>query len=149
MEIQDALSFLFQRTNATQTFWNFYVTVATALLAFLAAAKTPWINKAICFVLTIGFLVFAAANFGALNQTITQRAALISLIPKLASYDPSLQGVIKSSMPPTACELKLFHGALDAAIVALIWIIPYIRRRYASANNSPIKKDTAKNQATD
>lgn len=147
MEIQDALSFLFQRTDATQTFWNFYATVATALLAFLAAAKAPWINKFVCAVLTIGFLVFAAANFGALSQTITQRAALVSLIPKLESYDPALRDVIESAKPPTACGLTLFHGALDTVVVALIWIIPYIRKRYTLAANNSLDADAGNSSA--
>lgn len=38
MDMKDVLSFLFQRADATQTFWNFYTTVFTALLALLMAA---------------------------------------------------------------------------------------------------------------
>jgi ABC-type nitrate/sulfonate/bicarbonate transport system permease component len=36
---KDILSFVFQRADATQTFWNFFATVATAILGFVAAAK--------------------------------------------------------------------------------------------------------------
>jgi len=147
MEINDALSFLFQRADATQTFWNFYITIATALLTFLAAGKTQWINKKVCAVLTVGFLVFAFANFGAVDQVRGQRAALISLIPKLDSYDPCFKAVIESTKPPTASDLKLFHGTLDGIVVALIWIIPYIRQRNASTVNKSQQASAGRTKA--
>ena len=131
MDTQQALSFLFQRADATQTFWNFYATTATALLAFLAAAKAKWINRTVCMVLMVGFIVFAGANYWALDQVRAQRAALTSLIPKLPSYQPFLDDLIESANPPSAWGLRLFRGVLDCAVVSLIWAIPNIRQRYS------------------
>jgi len=37
MEYKDAISMLFERSGATQTFWNFHFTIILALIAFFAS----------------------------------------------------------------------------------------------------------------
>ena len=127
MEIKDVLSFVFQAVGTTQTFWNFYATIVTAILGFVAAAKIEWLNKMVRGILTAGFAIFALANYSALNQVRVQREALVALIPKLKGYSSSLDGIIASTSAPSFVPFMLFHGALDIAVITMIWVIPYIR----------------------
>lgn len=100
MDTQQALSFLFQRADATQTFWNFYATTATALLAFLAAAKAKWINRTVCMVLMVGFVVFAGANYWALDQVRAQPADRSSESHDRRSTTPSNDRARRSPPSP-------------------------------------------------
>jgi hypothetical protein len=122
MDPKDILSFVFQRADATQTFWNFFATVATAILGFVAAAKTEWLNRITRSVLTLGFAIFAFANFQALNVTRVQVEQLIALLK-----NTNLAGIGESARPSPFYRLLLFHLCLDVTVLALIWIIPRIR----------------------
>jgi len=129
MTIDQVVSFLFQRADATLTFWNFYIGVSTAILAFVTAAKSEWLNKYICVAITFGFALFAIGNFSALNQTCNQREALIELAPELDGYNDEIKPVIESTRPPGIKALLSFHATLDITMVALIWIIVLYRRK--------------------
>ncbi len=43
-ELKDLLGFLFQRADATQIFWNFYVGAVTGVLALVTAGRAEWLN---------------------------------------------------------------------------------------------------------
>jgi hypothetical protein len=125
----EILSFLFQRADAMQAFWNFYIAVSTAVLAFLAAAKKGWLNKIICIALTFGFAIFAIANLWAIVQVCAQREALITFIYQLEGFDQRLVPVIESTRPPYIALLVPFHAFLDIAIITLIWKVALYRRK--------------------
>ncbi len=72
-ELNDLLSHAFSRAEATQIFWNFYAVVVTAIIGFLAAAKSPIAHRTIRYLLIGGFLVFAAANYIAIEDIRMQR----------------------------------------------------------------------------
>jgi hypothetical protein len=143
MEIHEVVSFLFQRADATLTFWNFYIAVSTAILAFLAAAKAEWLNKFICVALTIGFALFAVGNLWALSQVCDQREALIALISQQEGYDQSIATVVESTHPPDVIVLVPFHIFLDIAMITLIWTIVLFRRKRLLMANKTLKADSA------
>jgi len=134
MDPKDILSFVFQRADQTQVFWNLYATASTAILGFVAAAKSEWLNKSVCTVLSCGFAVFAYGNLQALNHTRQQREGLLLLLSSLKDYPPSIENVASAARPSSLVELLLFHITLDLFVISMIWLIPRIRTR-ASATD--------------
>ena len=66
MEFKDLVSLYFERSNAIQTFWNFYLTVIFGLLAFFESQKMPVGNRALpTLVFSLAFAGFAAFNLHA------------------------------------------------------------------------------------
>jgi len=128
-ELRQLLAFLFQRADATQTFWNFYVGVATAALGIVTAGKAEWLNRWVCSGLTVAFAVFALGNFAALDAMRAQRQELIAVAKDMKGYS-RVEKVVDAVRPPTKEELRLFHGALDLGIVLAIWGVPIARRRH-------------------
>lgn len=62
MNIKKVLEFLFQRADATQTFWNLYIGAVTTTLGLLTAAKVEWFRREVCIALTFVFAVFALSE---------------------------------------------------------------------------------------
>lgn len=129
MDVQDAMSFLFQRADAMLTFWNFYIVVSTAILGFLSAAKAEWLSNLLCFLLTVAFVLFATGNLSALVQVQEQWDALFNLVPKLEGYKNSFGPLVNSAQPLGKSVLIMFHLFLDLTVVSLIWIIALMRRK--------------------
>jgi hypothetical protein len=128
-ELKELLGFLFQRADATQTFWNFYAGAVTAVLGLVTAGKPAWLNVWVRSGITAAFLVFAVANFAALNSIRTQRDELMAVASEMKGYS-RIAKVVAAVKPATKWELRGFHGALDVAVVIAIWGIPFARRRY-------------------
>ncbi len=128
--LQETLEFVFVRADAMQGFWNLYIVVVTAILGFLGSSKLAWRTHIVPAVLTIGFLLFAASNFWALNSARRQREGLIAHAQsQLAQNERADLGrVLEAVAPPSESLLRSFHGALDLAVLAAIWLIPYARR---------------------
>lgn len=130
LSLQQTLEFVFARADAMQTFWNLYIVVVTAILGFLGSSKLAWRTHIVPTVLTIGFLLFAASNFWALDSARRQREGLIAhaetqLVPNEGA---DLGRVLGAVAPPSESLLRLFHAALDLAVLAAIWLIPFVRR---------------------
>ena len=135
IELKDLLSFLFQRADAMQTFWNFYAGAVTAVLGVVTAGKSEWLNRWVSAALTAAFLLFAVGNFISLDAVRRQRAALID-VALSSSGALAVRDVVTAVRPPTAGQLRLFHGALDVATLIAIWGIPLARRRYERAGRA-------------
>ena len=61
IELKDLLSFLFQRADAMQTFWNFYAGAVTAVLGVVTAGKSDWLNRWVSAALTAARQAVGAA----------------------------------------------------------------------------------------
>jgi hypothetical protein len=131
-DLKDLLGFLFQRADATQTFWNFYVGAVTAVLALVTAGRAEWLNRWVCLGLTAVFLVFAAGNFRALDSVRSQREQLIDVARQVKGYE-RVEKVVMAVRPPSPGTLYVFHGSLDVAVIVAIWGIPFARRRHELA----------------
>ena len=134
-DLKELLSFLFQRADATQTFWNFYIGAVSAVLGLVTAGKPNWLNVWVRSVITAAFLVFAAANFVALDSVCTLREELMMVASKMKGYT-QIAKVVEAVKPPAKYVLRGFHGALDVAVVIAIWGIPFARRRYELTSRS-------------
>jgi hypothetical protein len=117
---KDLLALLFQRADATQTFWNFYAGAVAAVPAFVTAGRPEWLNR---------FLVFVAGNLSARDAVRQQRHQLTALASSMKGHS-QMEKVVKAVALPTKMELWLFHGSLDLAVLLAIRGVPYARRRY-------------------
>ena len=117
MKLTDLLPMYFDRSNAFETLWSFYVTVVLGLLAFSGGGKpTP---KGVAVFLTIGFLVFALASLKALYDVTRQRKELHALIRKAATEDENV--IAKTTKPCTLALVVAFHLFGDALAMGGIW----------------------------
>ena len=104
------------------------------MLGVVTAGKSDWLNRGVSAALTAAFLLFAVGNFISLDAVRRQRAALVDVA--LSSSGARLSVHRGGGAPPTAWELRLFHGSLDVATVVAIWGIPLARRRYERAGRA-------------
>ena len=108
----------FDRSNAFETLWSFYVTVVLGLLAFSGGGKKTSIGVAVF--LTIAFLVFAAASLKALRVVTHQRWELQTLIRKVASL-PDEKALAETIDTSTVRQVVAFHFLGDVLAMAGIW----------------------------
>ncbi len=135
MEINDMLSHAFARAEATQTTWNFYPVVVTAILAFLAAARAPVENRLVPLVLLLGFIAFATANLVALDNIRAQRVEILDIAAELAAASAiEVDKLLVTLKPPSRQALWLFHVILDVSVGVAILLVPYARRHSSPPN---------------
>lgn len=118
MRLTQLLPMYFDRSNAFETLWSFYLTVILGLLAFSGGGKQT--ITAVAIFLTIGFLVFAVASFKALTVVTHQRCQLQKLIAAAAKADDekAIAATIDSS---TVVRVVAFHLLGDVLAIAGIW----------------------------
>lgn len=111
MNLTDLLPMYFDRSNAFETLWSFYVTVVLGLLAFSGGGKKTLVGVAVF--LTIAFLVFALASLKALYDVTRQRLELQALICKAATADEkAITGTINPSTVALVVAFRLFGDVL-------------------------------------
>ena len=121
MELQtkEILSAIFDRVDAVNTYWNFYIVVSLGLLGIMASAK-PFTEKITTkILLTSGFFVFALSNGWAIWDDNKLRYELIKLLP--ATYD----SLACEAKPLPTFLLILFHGTIDFVVILSIWLVPW------------------------
>ena len=118
MDLTQLLPMYFDRSNAFETLWSFYLTVILGLLAFSGSGKQTTITVAVF--LTIGLLVFAAASLKALIVVTRQRCQLQTLIAATAKADDekAIAATIDSS---TVRRVVAFHLLGDVLAIVGIW----------------------------
>ena len=110
------LEILVERTSYINTYWNFYIAVATGIIGIVASGKVQ-ITKKIRIILTIAFLLFAISNLHSICDIIDQRTSLIALIKG------TLSSVAQTLKPQNVFVYIIFHLLLDTVVVAAIWRI--------------------------
>jgi len=133
MDFKDLVTLYFERSNAMQTYWNFYITIILALLAFFGSMKAVTPKRLIAGILSFCFVVFAGVNLDALIDATNARRAVQSLIvAKQFANPPSSEVVEKISAtitPPTLAWVAGVHLGGDAFAHAGIWFLVMQKRR--------------------
>src|SRR5689334_16266380 len=136
---------IFERGNATQSFWGFYISVSLALVACVGAQRGPVRVAAFC---SIAFIGFACANLEGMTKAASQRQFLYDQLVDLAervkagakiqtasdvavSADAMVQKLREVAQPPPVNQMRWFHIVRDVAILAAIWILTLFPRRDA------------------
>ena len=134
MSFKDLMSQLLERGNAMQTFWGFYITIAFGLLAVISNTKSVQHLKSLATILSVAFLLFAAANYGGMSDVARQREFLFQQI-RLAelSANAEQRPMIKSfelvSTPPSTEQVQRFHWAFDFLEIVALWGLVGLRLR--------------------
>jgi hypothetical protein len=129
MELKDLLSLYFERTNAMQTFWTFYVTIILGLLAFFGSTKLPRKPYGITFILSLAFCMFAFVNLQALRGVTRQRNVTKDLI--VASHlehtpDGFVAMRIRPTLdPPTESGVIAVHISGDILTIGAMWFLAF------------------------
>ncbi|MEO7166348.1 MAG: hypothetical protein ABI787_06070 [Spartobacteria bacterium] len=126
MNYQELIQLYFERSNAMQQYWNLYVLVVGAILAFSSLRKQ---HAAVTTLLVcILFAIFAYENLGAMKDCTAQRFAVLDAIRHFdanggATTNPKpVRDLLEPTLTPaTWRSVKATHLTSDIlTIVALI-----------------------------
>lgn len=125
MPVKDLVTLYFERTNASQTLWSFYITVIFGLLAFLSSATVKSPRSRIVFLLLVVYCCFAYINWGAIWSATNQRNILAMLIRSQAkdNNDPHLAQIADTLRPPTTTAVTIWHLLGDTLMIFGIVIL--------------------------
>jgi hypothetical protein len=141
MEYKDAISMLFERSGATQTFWNFHFTIILALIAFFASISPNPKLTLLKYFVTAAFLAFAIINLRALVNATDQGIRIMRLADALVTEpgDKEAREILGSSLsPPQIWQVCLAHALADATTIAAIWMLVAKKQREASEKQSSV-----------
>jgi H+/gluconate symporter-like permease len=131
MAFKDLVSLYFERSNAMQTFWGFYITIVLGLLAFFGTAKPSPKKILLAGILSLGFIGFAVVNQDALHDVTHARVVTQRLIAEYQDTDPVKQAAIdqiKTTItPPTESGVRVFHICADIGVLIAIWSLTLYR----------------------
>lgn len=126
MNYQELIQLYFERSNAMQQYWNLYVLVVGAILAFSSLRKQ---HAAVTTLLVcILFAIFAYENLGAMKDCTAQRFAVLDAIRHFdanggatTSPKPVRELLEPTLTPATWGSVKVTHLTSDVlTIIALI-----------------------------
>jgi hypothetical protein len=136
MEAADVLAKLYERENALQAFWGFYITVAVGVIAFFGAFRNRP-PKSLAVLLSVAFICFALVNGLGIYGIAQQRAVLFrflslrtvtaSLNARAESSAPLINELLATSKPPSPAGYAFFHGITDLFVLFAIWHLALLR----------------------
>jgi hypothetical protein len=123
INLVELLNLYRNQLETINTFWNFLAVVALGLLGYVykdEAMRKDWKTK---LGLSIGFVVFAIANLGALHRGIGIAAELARVIQgRATSVSSEYTQLLKAHTYFDPWEVFLFHGLLDLMILLAVWL---------------------------
>ena len=131
MTLQQLVSQLFERGNAMQSFWGFYIIVSLGLIAFFGSSRR---TSLLAVLMSVGFVGFATVNLSGMTDIAGQRVFLwqqLELFPT-AKTPPEgdtladlnfIDGLKIVSRPPNPLEVMIFHIICDFAVLVAIWVL--------------------------
>ena len=131
MDLKDVAAQFFQRSDAMQTFWGFYITISLALLAFFGNAPR---TKRLAGILTAAFVGVATVNLGGLIVVARQRLALRDLLREAVGPNagrfystppkPALASVyVNVAGAPSLIGIVGTHLFCDVVVITAIWLL--------------------------
>lgn len=132
MDVSDAkqlIGLLSERSAAWQALWTIFYTVSAAIVTLIASGKLlpkyRWVASSIA---VVGFLLFAAGNYRALDEVRKQRDAIVQFVKDKAKGTPQIIAVAEASAPPSLSDLRLYHWGLCGFVVVLLFAIPAFQK---------------------
>lgn len=132
MDFKDVAGHLFERSNAMQSFWSYYITISGALLAFFGSSRR---SIPLTILLTVAFIGIAAANLGGMKNVAQQRVALRALLMHAGTEkadqvfkiplpsDTVVKAYLDFPPPPPVKGVVTTHLCCDAMVIAAIWVL--------------------------
>jgi hypothetical protein len=141
MDLKDILPILFERSNAMQTYWNFYIVVTLGIMGFFSTARSIANLIIVRLLFTVGFLGFAVVNLEGILWVVAQRQALANEVLKLITPNGPLAS-LKDPIallgweidptrisPPKMHSVAIFHVVGDGLVLGVIWLVPWLSRK--------------------
>ncbi|MBZ5521627.1 MAG: hypothetical protein LAP21_05150 [Acidobacteriia bacterium] len=130
MEDKEALTLFFERSNAMQTYWSYYITVVLGVLAFFGAGSPRSVTTA--GLISVTFLGFARANYQGMTDVARQRVEVCKYLIKPEYNCSKLPCTIKSPLPitlnpPAVNAVKAFHIVVDVLTIGAIAFLTFFR----------------------
>jgi len=129
MEPKDLLQMYFERSIAVQTFWNFEVTIAFAIIAFFGSVRmTATRARLLATLFTIGYIGFVSVNLSGIHEVTEARLALQSILVSASRENPSKLPLplISTVHPPQFWMMCAMHLFVDVIVISTVW---YLARR--------------------
>ena len=133
MNYDQLLQLYFERSNATQEYWNLYVVIVGGLLAFASLRKHHAIVTTL--VVCLLFSLFAYENLGALHDVTAQRFALLDAIRHFdanggATANPQqIRALIEPTLTPaTWASVQVTHLTSDVLTILALLAMEWRRR---------------------
>jgi hypothetical protein len=101
-----------------------------------ARAASPYRRNASA-IASIGYLVFAAGNFYALEQLRRQRQALTAFALRM-TQDSSVLEAVKATAPSSRWVFYVYYWGLFVFVVVLLWAIPAVQKAPRHAQSEPV-----------
>jgi hypothetical protein len=133
----DLLGKIFERGNALQTFWGFYITIALALIGFFGArsdrrarphaavdARERWLLPTF---MTVGFVGFAIVNGSGIYAIAQQRQVLFRLLEAQTQTSPRTLNRASNLEP---CMSRTLDPSIDLQRCVLDMTEPYQAWKY-------------------
>jgi hypothetical protein len=123
MNINEAITHYFERSNQISALWNIYVTVTLGIIAFLAAAE---VTTQVRLLGLLAFVAFSTVNLLALHTAARQRE-LFKRIIEAAGIQENQQGVLSVSTlvnelhQVRALATVSIHLVGDIATIFFLW----------------------------
>ncbi len=133
MNYDQLLQLYFERSNATQEYWNLYVIVVGGLLAFSSLRKhhAPVTTLVVCLL----FALFAYENLGALHDVVAQRFALLDAIKGfngsggVTANPQQVRAMLEPTLTPaTWGSVLVTHLTSDVLTILALFAMEWRRR---------------------
>ena len=108
------MKILINRSQYINTYWNFYIGVATFVLGLVLSGKFS-INRVTKKLLLVSFLLFTVSNLLSIINLNEQRELLISNINLVYSV------MAEAFKPDHKLSYILFHLTLDITVLTIVW----------------------------
>ena len=131
MDFKDIVTLYFERSNALQTYWGFYTTMALALLAYFGGMKPSPQKFLIAVVLSLSFISFAVVNLDALRAVTKARIVCRDLIYSgnlTNSPSAEVQRQIQRMITPWPfAAVAVMHISGDLFTLGSIWFLVLLK----------------------
>lgn len=133
MNYNQLLQLYFERSNATQEYWNLYVIIVGGLLAFSSLRKHHAMVTTL--VVCLLFALFAYENLGALHDVVAQRFAILDAIKQFnanggATTNPQqVRALLEPTLTPaTWGSVLVTHLTSDILTILALLAMEWRRR---------------------
>jgi hypothetical protein len=127
---KELIELLSDRATAWHALWTVLYTISAALVTIIASGKfLPKYRRLASSIAVLGFLLFAAGNYEALDQMRQQRAAVVEYVKEKAKDSPQIIKVAEASAPPDQMSLRIYHWGLCIFVIALLVALPAFQKK--------------------
>lgn len=133
MDFIQTVTLFFQRDDAMQSYWTFYVTVVLGYIGFFGAASPSKYLRPLCVLATAAFCGFGIVNLAAIRETDAQRIELASTIRRFkpsSTLPAERLAAVQATLgqPSSLTVVTVFHLIGDLLVIGAIWAIVYAKQ---------------------